>query len=61
MKYRLKLRALTLAVLLGGLSLTGLPVKAHAGPCQALLCMYGRLTGGGQQAAFKNSPLKIAH
>ena len=30
MKYRLKLRVLTLAVLLGGLSLTGLPVKAHA-------------------------------
>ena len=56
MKYRLKLRALTLAVLLGGLSLTGLPVKAHAGPCQALLCMYGRLTGGGKQAV-----LKIAH
>ena len=48
----MKIRALTLAVLLGGLSLTGLPVKAHASPCQALLCMYGRLTtGGGQQAA----------
>ena len=55
MKYRLKIRALTLAVLLGGLSLTGLPVKAHASPCQALLCMYGRLTGGGKQAACRPS------
>ena len=40
----MKIRALTLAVLLGGLSLTGLPVKAHASPveaCQSLLCLYG--------------------
>ena len=57
MKYRLKIRALTLAVLLGGLSLTGLPLKAQASSesCQALLCMYGRLTGGGQQAACRPS------
>ena len=39
-----KVLALSVAVLLGGLALTGLPVKAHASPveaCQSLLCLYG--------------------
>lgn len=39
-----KVLALSVAVLLGGLALTGLPVKAHASPieaCESLLCLSG--------------------
>lgn len=39
-----KVLALSVAVFLGGLALTGLPVKAHASAaesCESLLCLYG--------------------
>ena len=39
-----KVLALSVAVFLGGLALTGLPVKAHASAaesCESLFCLYG--------------------